>query len=221
VAFPTTSVLDTFTQADGALSGSWTNDPFGTTQPAPTVATNAMAFGTFGCAAWWNVSTFGADSETFCTISTKPANGDFLQVFGRIQTPGSTAGDAYKVELGAAAGTDTLDFYRVINGVDTAVGTTTSLEFNVGDKIGLEVLGTGATVTLNCYRHNGTSWSLAATMSDTDALRIVSAGNIGVGLFQTTATGRIDDFGGGTVAAATAAPSPRAFNAIPFIGGGL
>jgi hypothetical protein len=217
MAFPTTSVLDDFNRANGALGSNWTNDPFGTTQPAPAITSNAVTFGTFGCAAWWNPGTFGADSEVFCTVATKPANGTgFLQLLARIQTPGSTAGDAYKAELSPATGTDTVDVYRVINGVDTAVGSV-SQEFNAGDKVGMEVTGTGATVTIKIFRHDGVSWAqVGASISDTNAARIVTAGNIGLGCFQSTATAVADDFGGGTLAAGGGAT----VTAVPMAGSG-
>jgi hypothetical protein len=63
----------------------------------------------------------------------------------------------------------------------------------------MEVSGTGATVTIRAYRHNGTAWAqIGSNISDTNAARITSAGFIGLGGYQTTNTMRIDDFGGGT-----------------------
>lgn len=208
MAFPTSSVLTNFTQADGALPGTWTNDIVGSGVGQVAVASNQLAVNTFGRTAWWNGSTFGPDTEVFCTVATKPADGaGWLQLWARVQTPGSSAADGYKIELGPAGGTDSVDVYRVINGVDTSIGSV-SQEFTAGDRLGAEITGTGATVSIQIYRHNGTSWSaVGSPITDSNAARIVSAGYIGVGGYQTANTMRIDDFGGGTLSGGGVAPA--------------
>ena len=205
MAFPTTSVLDQFNRADGALGAAWSGAIPQSGDPQPTILSNVVQFGSNHRSVWWNAGTFGPDSEVFGVVSTKPTNAaGWLSLYARIQSPGSAAWDGYRLEFGPLSGTDELTVDRMINNASTTLATITQ-EINAGDQIGMEVTGTGATVTIRVYRHNGTSWAqIGSDVSDTDANRITAAGYIGFGAFESTPAARFDDFGGGTVSVAGA-----------------
>jgi hypothetical protein len=85
--------------------------------------------------------------------------------------------------------TGTITVYRIIGGTPTSLGTR-SVTRVTGETVGLEVSGTGATVTLKVF-HNGAQQG--ADISDTDAARITAAGRTGVDIVA-IANGEVDDF---------------------------
>lgn len=202
MAFPTTStVLDNFNRV--SIGANWTACFGG---GANLNVDGAAVYQTAGfISAFWNPATYGPDLEAWITISTKPTNNDGSNpscwLIGRAQTPSASTADWYELDVLPAAGTDAWQLYRNINNSFTLL-TSGTQEWTNGDKLGLEILGSGATVTINGYRHNGTSWSNFATYSDTDANRITAAGYIGTGISDVSPFPcRLDDFGGGTVSA--------------------
>jgi len=66
-----------------------------------------------------------------------------------------------------------------------------SYTHTIGDKLTLEVSGSGATVTLRAYRNDV---QVGSTISDTDAARITAAGQTGVKAWNYTDTNLFDDF---------------------------
>lgn len=83
---------------------------------------------------------------------------------------------------------NTLQFFRRIAGVNNQVGTDVTATHANGDTIGLQVTGTGATVTLTAYV-NGVQ---VGTVGDTAGTRIVVAGQTGIVGFNLNS--RYDDF---------------------------
>lgn len=195
MAAPSTSILDTFNRANGALGANWSSPTYAG-DDSPTVISNACGqSGSDYADANWNGATY-TESEVYATLTVVPATGNQVYLMARIQSPNTSGMDAYTLLLTKASGTDTLDVMRTINGADTSIATR-SQEVSAGDALGLVVLGTGATVTIQVwYRASGGSWTqLGADISDTNANRITAAGRIGLGLQNSTA--RWDDFGGG------------------------
>lgn len=196
-AFPTTGVLDTFTGADAnPIGGNWTT--FGGFNAVQRLGNTLAA--TVNAAlngAYWNLADFGPDSEAFITVATALlADADC-----NVVVKGNDEDVASGIELYGAsmleAPTDSTDIFEYINSVYTPIGASISQEFSNGDALGIEATGS-PTVTLKAFRKpSGGSWGQIGT-NRTDTT-LTGTGRIGVILGDTT--GRLDDFGGGTVQA--------------------
>lgn len=213
MAFPTTSVLTSFTGSDEdplSEGGNWSG-PILSARGRGIRSSNQRRPGTTGNATkqdYWTPATF-TETEVFATIASKGAsNGHYVDLWARIVEPNSANLDAYLLEVTVATGSDTWVLWRFNNASAASIATLTATEVAVGDQIGLEVTGTGATVTLNAYhKPSAGSWTLVGTHGDSDASRITSAGYIGI---ETAATlWYLDDFGGGEVVVPPAASSAR------------
>lgn len=120
----------------------------------------------------------------------------------------SAADTCYYVEASATG----IDVFRRVAGVDSAtLGSRSGAA--LGDTIGLEVTGVGATVTLKVFK-NGVQQG--ADILDTNAARIVAAGWGGILEWSSTGDQDFDDFsvddlvsGGGAVMVAARMPSNR------------
>lgn len=194
MAFPVNGVLDAFGSSSTPPTG-WTNsistangglatDGSGVVKPA--TAGDGTSNG------WWNAGTFGPDCESYCTVSTKPADGSPTFVYARIASPGTASPNGYLLRVTAAAGTDTWEICRIDSGTITVLGAAGSQEIASGDKMGLEIVGS----TLTAY-YKAVAGSWGSLFSRTDST-YSSAGYIGLGLWF-YATGRADDFGGGAL----------------------
>jgi hypothetical protein len=196
VSSPTTGILDNFNRANEGPppSASWTGAISGNAATNAWVVTSNVAAGNRagGSTCWWNPGTFGPDSEGFATVTTKQANGGYFGIFLRLQSPGSGAWDGYGLYYTTVAGgsNDRMEIYRADNGVETLLGAAVTQEVAVSDQFFANAVGTALKI-----HQNGTE-----RVSRTDAT-YGSAGYIG--LFMSDATGRIDDFGGGTVVTAS------------------
>jgi hypothetical protein len=157
------------------------------------VSNQAVPLGNFA-SVYWNVATFGPDSEAYIKIATKPGTGFNIAAFARLQTPGSAAVDGYVAAASVLAGTDDHTLQRIDNGAYTQLGAAGNQELANGDVLGLEIIGTTLAVYINAVQK----------FTRTDGT-YTGAGNIGFEGDQTA--GRYDDFGGGTVVtAATSLP---------------
>lgn len=207
MTFPTTSVRDNFL-GTGPLSSNWTGGELGGTDDLRRFndAAEGQTDGAYGDA-YWNVETYGPGSEVFLTGVTPPYDaGDRLSAFARIQQPGDATFDAYSLDLRAGSDGGDYQYYymRHDDGTPTQLGAAHDVTFNGGDGMGLGVTGTGATVTLQAYRHDGSVWSANVTPQDDESgSRIVSAGYIGLREEYWAAQNapRIGAFGGGTISA--------------------
>lgn len=112
-----------------------------------------------------------ANCKASITRRTSSASFD-AGVIVRQSGSGATTSGYY---LDAYSG-NTVELFRRVAGVDTSLGSRTTTLAN-GDVYTLEVSGTGATVTLKAYK-NGVQ--LGADFTDTNAARIVAAGQAGV-----------------------------------------
>ncbi len=196
MAFPTTGILDNFNRANEGPppSADWTTDPLGFGDSGLKVLTNQCIGNNSGSdnSGYWDTTTFGPDCEVYATIVVRPNTGQYFGVYARLVQIGAGTTDGYYVEyIFQAAGTDTVSIYRIDNASFTVLGSAISQDFNLGDKLGLELIGS----TLTAYRHDGSSW--ASLGSRTDSTHS-AAGNIGLAMHDVAIA---DDFGGGTVVA--------------------
>lgn len=195
MAFPTTSVLDSFTRTNASSLGSnWGTDTIGAGATTFVVTSDrAAARNSSYAEQYWSAgSTFGPDSEAYATTPAL-ATGSFAS-FGfmvRTQSPGSTAADGYRLTI--SPGSSEADISRVDNGVETQLGATISQAAAAGDTDGLEAVSS----TITAYRKTSAgSWGSIGSRTDTT---YSTAGRVGMWAFDPGATGTLDDFGGGTV----------------------
>lgn len=196
-AFPTTGVLDPFNRGDSStLGASWTAPVYvgdGDLEVSSNQARAAAAYEY--CDDYWNVSSPGPDSEAYVTLATLPGTDNIIYLFARLQSPGTSGLDGYEVDYAQRSGTDQVYVYRIDDATFTQLGATVNQEFSAGDGLGMEVIGS----TIRALRRSGGTWAELASRTDST---YASAGRIGFGIRNTT--GRVDDFGGGTVVATPA-----------------
>lgn len=206
MAFPTTSVLDTFTQANGALSANWTA-PFIAGGDVPTVNTNMMigpspVLDPLTASAYWNVSTFGPDSEVYATVPASATSSEWCILFLRAQNMGTGTYCAYRCF--ANIGSDALGIYRWYNNAQAAVVYEDAQTMAVGDKWGFSAVTSGTDIILTAYRDSGAGFVQVIQVTDTNVISgsplLGNAGYIAAQLYGSGSTTRaLDDFGGGTL----------------------
>lgn len=199
MAFPTTSVLDTFTRANGNIGGNWSAPEYAGGSTPPQISGNQLTgSGANYCDAYINNITPGPDVEAFVTIPTRGANGDELYIDVRIQSPNSASLSCYQLWLLFGTSTVTWSILRITSGgsVSTSLATEVTQQVSNGDTVGIEVTGTTTTTVRGLRKPSGGSW--AQVISGTDSSSpIVSSGRIAIGVKGTTI--KLDDYGGGTV----------------------
>lgn len=214
MAFPTTGLIDDFNRTDRGLG----NDiPIAGTQWSGTalnsaaagsnnlkILTNQMAEVTSSGNGYIITPTYGPDTELYVDVPTLPGVGQYVALFVRMQNAGTTTYSGYFFIVTQVTGTnnDTWVVKRVNSGTITTLATVaTGPDLAAGDSVGVEVLGSGATVTLNVYRKpSAGSWTLIGSFGDTAANRITASGKVGFESGGTT--GRFDNFSGGTATVA-------------------
>lgn len=197
MAFPTTTVIDTFTYSNGALEtvsgGVWQINPFNDAA-SNGVSVNANAArttvtpGGVGMA-WFDTNTYGANQEAYFTATTV---GGYFGLYICLQQPsaGSATGDGYLVEI---EGTN-LSFYRFDNAVGTDIGSGPQTVTALANGDGFGALRFGSSI--QAYRRSSGTWSTYGTPV-TDAT--YTSGKLGFVIAEDTARPVIDNFGGGTV----------------------
>jgi hypothetical protein len=203
MAFPTTSVIDDFNRANASdLGSNWTRAfNFGVASNRLTVASNrATPPANFYGEDAYTAASYGPDSEAYATLISTPAAGGDFGVFARYTGPNASA-QGYRLAI-TAAGSWQVSAYTGGSTTPRNIGSAASQAVAAGDSFGMEVTGTGATVTIKLYHKPAAgSWTLLATVTDTHANRITGSGNVGVYSFNNGSGGALDDFGGGTVVA--------------------
>jgi hypothetical protein len=199
--FPATGLLDNFNRA--SLDANWSDDPFNDAFGNLTLVDSTAVTASGGATAhsWWNVATYGPDSECYVVISTLPANAQIVQIAARLVSPdtSNSTGDAYQVKWTySSAGNDSWEIIRTVNSADTSLATTSAAgnDIAAGDAMGIEVTGNGATVTIKAKVRQSGVWKDALTYEDTNAARLTAAGYLALLIQDSTA--RVDDFSGGT-----------------------
>lgn len=191
MAFPTTSLIDSFTRAnqDPVASG-W----LGPTRLAANsgqckVLSNALVASTIvggTTHSYWNTS-FAANQEAWITVTTLPAAAGGVSVTARINSPNSAACDYYQWTYTVGTG---WRMFRVVNDAYTQIGSTVvTPTLAAGEKIGYELLGT----QLRGLHFTGGVWNQIMLVTDTV---ITDVGFIGAEITDSTAVA--DDFGGGS-----------------------
>ncbi len=188
------SVSDDFDRPDESpIGGNWTSEVLGSPPlPAPWGQSELFngrvyGLGSFSNPAWRNDYAPGAD----CYVQARAYGMPWPGVFARLQ-PGE--GTAY-FYMWPSPGEATL--YRFVGGSSFIA----LLDFDMssdplvdGDLLRMEIEGTGAAVTIRVYK-NGV---LLNTAVDTDPLRIVAPGKVGVHTDGIRAAG-LDNFKTGTL----------------------
>ncbi len=194
MAFPTTSILDAFNRADENPlgNGTWSALSIIGGTARLKLVTNQAAGTTAGLNSnYWSAATFGPDTEVFATIPT--LSGNTHDVYLRLANAGSASVNGYMVEADALGGTVTV--YRIDASTPTALGAPISQTITAADSLGASIVGSTITAW---YKVGAGAWTSLGTRSDAT---YSAAGNIGASIDGTT--GRLDDFGGGTIAAGT------------------
>ena len=186
--FPTTSVLDTFSQS-GPLSSNWKSPAL---QDSGTVSVSAgtpgqTVSGGGAASALWIATSFNADQEAYLTVPVLPAAGHAFQIDARVSSLTPTNVSMYFLKV--TPSNNLWDLRRKINGAGSTSITTFSAPFAAGDSAGLQL--TGSTIT--AWHESGSgSWTTVGSVTDTS---IVAGGYIGFTLGDTTVRGGA--FGGG------------------------
>lgn len=207
MAFPTTSILDDFAgSAENPIATGWSGpwwEEWSSTQARRTGGGEAtgQSGGNLG-SSYWDLATFGPDSEAALKVGTINWNtGDSAFVGVRLVNIGTDTTDGYMLRLQwqGGSGSDEFHIYRLDDNVRTLLGASfTSLTFTSNDLFGLEVIGT----TLKGYfKDSAGSWT--EKLSRTDAT-YSAAGRIAMALEGDLTN--VDDFLGGTVVGAGANP---------------
>lgn len=186
--FPVTSLLDTFTYSDGALSSvssTWSN--LGGGIASLQVTSNQLQDGGGGGAGnYYNVAGY-TNSEAWVTIATLPGSGGVATIGVRI-APATLSGYDVAYTHGAPG---TFEIRRFDSFVPTTLAST-SLTLAAGDGIGVQMVGS----TIRAYTRVSGDWTeqLSATSGT------YASGNLSVSCSTTAA--RLDDYGGGPIRAA-------------------
>lgn len=187
MAFPSTSVLDDFNRANGAVGSNYTIPTF---LSGMNVSSNTCVSAGANGLAVYNVATY-TDCEVYATLTTKPSDGNSATLQWRlVQYSSVLTLDGYYIQINsvAGAGNDTIQVNRVTNAAPTAIGAAFTQEIANGDVIGVRMVGDTIEVFVN-----GTS---LGTRTDST---YTGAGTLALG-FSTT-SGAWDDFGGGAYVA--------------------
>jgi hypothetical protein len=128
VTFPSTSVLDNFNRAGTTAppSSNWTNSVLGDScglqlsGDSSTAKPTVTSTGQF-CAAQWNASTFGPDTEAYATVggTLNGTGNENFSLFTRI-----SGTNYYEIEFDGGT-TNNIIVQRVISGSGTSIGTLT------------------------------------------------------------------------------------------------
>ena len=108
----------TRTLSDGLL---WTNAVNGGVENGLHVSSNQLACtATTTCTAWRSSTPYGPDVEVWTRVTVLLGTNNHIRLYGRLQTPGSAAYDAYLLRTNELAGTDEIYLERIDNGAHTA-----------------------------------------------------------------------------------------------------
>lgn len=188
MAFPTTGLLDDFNRADGALGANW-SQPVAVAMPDTVVIVSNQADTTTNRgSAYWNVETFGPDSEVYVTTPLW----DTTAIFLNMVSVGASA-DGYEVR--GRFSPALTNVYRMDSTVLTQLGADIAFTGANGDSFGADnVAG-----SISAYYKRGGTWNTLGSRSDST----YGAGYIGMEVIEPT-FGALDDFSGGTVSASSA-----------------
>lgn len=200
MAFPTTGILDNFVGAnENPLTTNWTTPMHSGHDPLQRLS-NSLQGGGAGAfsSGYYDVATYGPDSEAYITITTLPNENSQIRLLLRLQNIGVDTWDGYQLRYShEAAAADEVGIFRMDDTADTLLGTQVTQTLAAGDALGFEMIGD---TLKGYYKPAAGAWTelLSRTDSTYDP-----AGNLGVMIAEGSSPIVLNDFGGGTVSAGT------------------
>lgn len=198
MAFPTTGIIDTVTTTEDPVTTKWTTplDVF-----SGNYYTDGSKMGGREGGAWYDLSTFGPDSEVWGTVTAVPASdGRPIRMYTNYTNPpDNNSGTFYRVSWVKISGSWYVSIHRCNAGSFTNIlgsdyGPITALAAGYG--VGMSCIGNVVTAYVR-YGASGTSWTTITSADDSAAgSKITVAGYIAV--HSDDATVFWDDIGGGT-----------------------
>jgi hypothetical protein len=193
------AVLDDFNR-DNEIplgNGTWTQGRQVTTNPLRTYTQNAGSSVAGFAASRWTPGTF-LDTVAYVDLVIPPSGttDEWCAIYAR-QTPDANH-SAYEVAItrtGASTWKAEIFDEKGVGHVFTQRAVDTTTTWASGDKLGIRVTGSGATVTVELWRYTAGAWQTTPllTWNDTAADRLVTAGEVELEIQGTTA--RVDNFG--------------------------
>lgn len=201
MAFPTTSTLDAFNRADGALGSAWSG-PIDPTDSTPTLFSNAVVgVSSVFSSAYWNGATFG-DCECYLTLNSD----EYGYVFTRINTPNTAGLDCFFFRVEKSSGN--CDWFLIIDDA-TVTSHTFAATIPTTTQIGMDTRNVGADIVCRTYIDGvlQTTETVVGGVA-TYAANVANPGYIGFALYGAgNDTSRsIDNFGGGSLTTGTVTP---------------
>jgi hypothetical protein len=207
MAFGDSAVIDNFNRANAGPppSANWSRGCIQFGADTGLIVTSntcerGSVSGSYRQGGYWNAATFGPDCEVFVTVTTVPAaDAGGVWLYARLTTIGSGTTDGYAVGVERAGGSfNQWGLYRIDNAGATILGSAITQAVANGDGVGLEVVGS----TLTAYhKPSAGEWTSLGTRTDST---YTGAGNFGMEHLATPPDIFVDNFAGGTVAAADA-----------------
>lgn len=203
---PTTSVLDAFNRANGALGSAWSNLSGGS---AAAITSNQVQCNTGSnySEQWWNGTTFTGEGEIYLTlpaVSTTTGQQVYVDMFTGWSTSSTAGLNGYQMTVTRGATNDTLQIDRYtggsIAGGNIKPAVAISGHVAAGDMVALTREAGGV---LKMWRKPAAgAWAQVSTsVTDTTYFNAGQTFSVGFGSFGTA--WRIDDFGGGTITGGT------------------
>jgi hypothetical protein len=184
-----TPVLETFNRANGGAGSNWSlirPTLFATMN----ISGNAVVDSSTSLFAWnyWNVATFGPDSEAYVTVSRYGAS-DTLRIGARV-TGGTNNHSGYYVAIQA---TGVWSIIRIDNGGSVTLASSPTQAISAGHKIGIRIVGS---VISALHYTAGAGWvQVLSYDTAADPVRYTAGGSLALEFKTST----LDDFGGGTL----------------------
>ena len=199
---PTTSVLDNYNRSNTGppQGGNWSVITAITSVGFKIVSNQAQPGGdSAACYEYWNVETFGPDSEVFYTVPTVDSASDYVGLslmLGTLNPTNASTFTGYEADFIQRAGGSPVNeaqISRIDAGTPTGLDSPVSYTVVAGDTLWFRKVGS----TIQLYaKPSGGSYSLLLEVTD----NTYSTGYIGKGWwYNIAANTHIDDFGGGTV----------------------
>lgn len=203
-AFPSTSILDSFTRPNGAIGGNWAGDTSGFA-----IVSNRLDVGSGG-SIFWNTPLFGTNQEAFFTLTTVDPAAQEINLLLKSQSQTQWQSGSIVVWYSPTGGWVSVWTYAPTSGW-TQWGANIPVTLVNGDTLGARAAADGQ---VRVY-HNGT---LLATRSILGWPYANGTGYIGLWLVSAV-NAVLDDFGGGNVGSGsippTATPIPPTVTPIP------
>lgn len=189
MTFPTTSILDDFNRADGAITGTsnWISPLF--SHASLSITSNQLFNNSvFNENNVWNVSY--TDSEAYITLTDMAYGTNRVAVGVRFAGSGSTPNGYFAFYLHDST---VVQLHRYDSGTPTQLGSDYSFTASAGDKLGISAIGT----TIKAYIYSSGSWSEVLSATDSN----YSSGLLWLYEKYNATNVILDDFGGGEVVA--------------------